>query len=106
MKETYGVALPGMNLGDLVGKLIVIEGTDGVGRSTQISLLKEWLEQQRRAVLDTGLSRSGLEGRRIKRAKQVHTLGRINLSLSHASDFADRLANELVPALTAQFVVV
>ena len=44
-----------MNLDDLVGKLIVIEGTDGVGRSTQIRLLKEWLEQQGHAVLDTGL---------------------------------------------------
>jgi len=105
MKETYGVALPGMNLGDLVGKLIVVEGTDGVGRSTQISLLKEWLEQQGRAVLDTGLSRSGLAGKGIKRAKQGHTLGRITLSLFYASDFADRLENEIVPALRAGFVV-
>ncbi len=105
MKETYGVALPGMNLGDLVGKLIVVEGTDGVGRSTQISLLKEWLEQQGRAVLDTGLSRSGLAGKGIKRAKQGHTLGRITLSLFYASDFADRLENQIVPALRAGFVV-
>src|SRR3989442_13697289 len=104
MKETYGVALPGMNLGDLVGKLIVVEGTDGVGRSSQISLLKEWLEQQGRAVLDTGLSRSGLAGKGIKRAKQGHTLGRITLSLFYASDFADRLENEIVPALRAGFV--
>src|SRR2546425_5017779 len=105
MKETYGVALPGMNLGDLVGKLIVIEGTDGVGRSTQISLLKEWLEQQGRAVLDTGLSRSGLAGKGIKRAKQGHTLGRITMSLFYATDFADRLENEIIPALRAGFIV-
>src|SRR5437870_10576392 len=105
MKETYGVALPGMNLGDLVGKLIVIEGTDGVGRSTQISLLKEWLEQQGRAVLDTGLSRSGLAGKGIKRAKQGQTRGRITLALFYAADFADRLENEIVPALRAGFVV-
>src|SRR3989442_13994024 len=105
MKATYGVALPGMNLGDLVGKLIVVEGTDGVGRSTQISLLKEWLGQQGRAVLDTGLSRSGLAGKGIKRAKQGHTLGRITLSLFYASDFADRLENEIIPALRAGFVV-
>ena len=59
MKVTNGVILPGMELSDLVGKLIVIEGTDGVGRSTQIALLKEWLEQKGHAVLDTGLSRSG-----------------------------------------------
>src|SRR5437879_9015944 len=109
MKETYGVALPGMNLGDLVGKLIVVEGTDGVGRSTQISLLKEWLEQQGRAVLDTGLSRSGLAGKGIKRAKQGHTLGRITLSLFYASDFADRLENrseEHTPELQSPMYIV
>ena len=105
MKETYGVSLPGMGLYDLVGKLIVIEGTDGVGRSTQIRLLKEWLEQQGHAVLDTGLSRSGLVGKSIKRAKEGHTLGRITLSLFYATDFADRLENEIVPALRAGFVV-
>jgi dTMP kinase len=105
VKETYGVSLPGMGLFDLVGKLIVIEGTDGVGRSTQIRLLKEWLEQEGHAVLDTGLSRSGLVGKSIKRAKEGHTLGRITLSLFYATDFADRLENEIVPALRAGFVV-
>ncbi len=105
MKDTYGVVLPGMNLADLVGKLIVIEGTDGVGRSTQISLLKAWLEQQGHAVLDTGLSRSGLVGKGIKRAKDGNTLGRITLTLFYATDFADRLENEIVPALRAGFVV-
>jgi dTMP kinase len=105
MKENYGVPLPGQHLDDLVGKLIVIEGTDGVGRSTQIKLLKEWLEQQGHAVLDTGLSRSGLVGKSIKRAKEGHTLGRITLSLFYTTDFADRLENEIVPALRAGFVV-
>ncbi len=105
MKETYGVVLPSMHLADLVGKLIVIEGTDGVGRSTQIALLKEWLEQQGRAVLDTGLTRSGLAGKGIKRAKEGHTLGRITQTLFYATDFADRLENEIVPALRAGFVV-
>lgn len=105
MKETYGVGLPDQQLDDLVGKLIVVEGTDGVGRSTQIRLLKEWLEQQGHAVLDTGLSRSGLVGKSIKRAKEGHTLGRITLSLFYTTDFADRLENEIVPALRAGFVV-
>src|SRR6202795_5270968 len=105
MKETYGVALPGEQLDDLVGKLIVIEGTDGVGRSTQIRLLKEWLEQQGRAVLDTGLSRSSLVGKGIKRAKERHTLGRITLSLFYTTDFADRLENQIIPALPICFVV-
>jgi dTMP kinase len=105
VNETYGVVLPNMGLSDLVGKLIVIEGTDGVGRSTQITMLKEWLEQQGHAVLDTGLTRSGLVGKSIKRAKEGHTLGRITLSLFYATDFADRLENEIVPALRAGFVV-
>ncbi len=104
-KETYGVVLPGMELSGLVGKLIVIEGTDGVGRSTQISLLKEWLEQKGHAVLDTGLTRSGLVGKGIKRAKEGHTLGRITLTLFYGTDFADRLEHEIVPALRAGFVV-
>ena len=105
MKESYGVRLPGLELDDLVGKLIVVEGTDGVGRSTQIRLLKEWLEQQGHAVLDTGLSRSGLVGKSIKRAKVGHTLGRITLSLFYATDFADRLERYIVPLLKAGAVV-
>ena len=105
MKVTNGVILPGMELSDLVGKLIVVEGTDGVGRSTQIALLKEWLEQKGHAVLDTGLSRSGLVGKGIKRAKEGHTLGRITLTLFYGTDFSDRLEHEIVPALRAGFVV-
>ena len=105
MRETYGVTLPGMDLENLPGRLIVIEGTDGVGRSTQINLLKPWLEQEGRAVLVTGVSRSTLAGKAIKRAKEGNTLGRITLTLFYATDFADRLENEIVPALRAGFVV-
>ncbi len=105
MRETYGVVLPGMNLENLPGKLVVIEGTDGVGRSTQIDLLKPWLEQEGRAVLDTGLTRSALAGKGIKQAKEGHTLGPITLNLFYATDFADRLEHEIVPALRAGFVV-
>ena len=105
MRETYGVTLPGMDLSNLPGKLIVIEGTDGVGRTTQINLLKPWLEQEGRAVLVTGMTRSTLAGKGIKRAKEGNTLGRITLSLYYATDFADRLEDEIVPALRAGFVV-
>ncbi len=105
MRETYGAVLPGMNLAELTGKLIVIEGTDGVGRTTQINLLKPWLEQQGRAVLDTGIKRSELAGKGIQKAKEGHTLGRVTLSLFYATDFADRLENEIVPALRAGFIV-
>jgi dTMP kinase len=56
-------------------------------------------------VLDTGLSRSGLVGKGIKRAKEGHTLGRITLTLFYGTDFSDRLEHEIVPALRAGFVV-
>ncbi len=105
MRETYSVPLPRMGLAELTGRLIVIEGTDGVGRSTQIKLLRPWLEQQGHAVLDTGIKRSQLAARGIQQAKEGHTLGRITLSLFYATDFADRLENEIIPALRAGFVV-
>jgi dTMP kinase len=105
MRETYGSVLPGMDLTNLPGKIIVIEGTDGVGRSTQIALIKPWLEQQGRAVVDTGITRSELAGKGIKQAKEGHTLGRITLTLFYATDFADRLEREIIPALRAGFVV-
>ena len=105
MRETYGVLLPEMKLDNLPGKLIVIEGTDGVGRSTQIRLLKPWLEQGGHAVVDTGMTRSKLASGGIKQAKQGHTLGRVTLNLFYATDFADRLENEIIPALRAGFVV-
>lgn len=94
-----------MDLSNLPGKLIVIEGTDGVGRTTQINLLKPWLEQEGHAVLETGVSRSTLAGRGIKRAKEGNTLGRVTLTLFYATDFADRMEKEIVPALRAGFVV-
>ena len=105
MRETYGTLLPNMNLSALAGKLIVIEGTDGVGRSTQIELLKQWLEQEGHAVIDTGMTRSELVARGLKRAKEGHTLGRITLTLFYATDFADRLEREIISALRAGFVV-
>ena len=71
MRQTYGKQLPGMRLTDLPGKLIVIEGTDGAGRSTQIKLLKPWLEELGHAVLDTGMTRSRLAGDGIRRAKEA-----------------------------------
>ncbi len=105
MRATHGSLLPDMNLSDLGGKLIVIEGTDGVGRSTQIALLKPWLEQQGRAVRDTAVTRSKLASKGIKRAKEGNTLGRITLSLLYATDFVARLEDDIVPALRAGFVV-
>jgi dTMP kinase len=101
----FGDGLPGIDLEELKGKLIVLEGTDGVGRSTHIGLLKQWLENHGHAVLDTGMTRSALAGKRLKQAKEGHTLGGITMSLFYATDFADRLENEMIPALRAGFIV-
>jgi dTMP kinase len=105
MRQTYGRQLPGMRLTDMPGKLIVIEGTDGAGRSTQINLLKPWLEELGHAVLDTGMTRSRLAGDGIRRAKERNNLGRVTQSLFYATDFIDRLEKEIVPALRAGFIV-
>jgi dTMP kinase len=105
VRETYGKLLPGMKLSNLAGKLIVIEGTDGAGRTTQINLLKTWLEELGHAVLDTGMTRSVLAGEGIRRAKEGNNLGRVTQTLFYATDFVDRLENEIVPALRAGFVV-
>jgi dTMP kinase len=94
-----------MRLSDLSGKLIVIEGTDGAGRTTQIDLLKPWLEELGHAVLDTGMTRSRLAGEGIRRAKEGNNLGHVTQSLFYATDFIDRLENDIIPALRAGFIV-
>jgi dTMP kinase len=101
----YSEPLPGVDCAELHGKLIVIEGPDAVGRSTQITLLRQWLEQEGHAVLDSGMARSALAGRGIQEAKKGNTLGPITMTLYYATDFADRLENEIIPALHAGFVV-
>ncbi|HEV2765623.1 MAG TPA: hypothetical protein VGV38_21750 [Pyrinomonadaceae bacterium] len=101
----YGTALPGFEDETRAGKLIVIEGTDGVGRSTHTALLRQWLESRGHAVLDTGMTRSVLVGRGLKAAKSGTTLGRLTMQLFYATDFVDRLENEMLPALRAGFIV-
>jgi dTMP kinase len=103
--ELYGEGLPAIAAGELKGKLVVVEGPDGVGRSTHIALLREWLESRGHAVLDTGMTRSALAGKGLKAAKEGHTLGGITMNLFYATDFADRLEHEMIPALRAGFVV-
>lgn len=102
----FGQGLPGMENIELPGKLIVIEGTDGVGRTTHINLLHDWLESKGRGVLVTGLTRSPLVGEGLKTAKENKYLGHLTMTLFYATDFADRLEHEIIPALRAGFVVI
>ncbi len=101
----FGVHLPGVREERLKGRLIVIEGADGSGRTTECALLKEHLEIQGHAVVDTGLRRSSLVGELIDDAKQGHVLGKTTLALFYAVDFADQLENKIVPALSAGTIV-
>jgi dTMP kinase len=103
--QFYNTALPGVDCSELRGTLIVIEGPDAVGRTTQVTRLRQWLEQEGHAVLDTGMARSALAGKGIKQAKEGNTLGPVTMTLYYVTDFADRLENEIVPALRAGFVV-
>src|SRR5437763_9926296 len=89
----------------LPGRLVVIEGTDGVGRTTQLHLLRPWLESSGYAVVDTEMTRSVLAGPGLKQAKEGHTLGTITLNLFYATDFVDRFENQILPALRAGFIV-
>src|ERR1700692_4754416 len=101
----YGQGIPYYPIDGLPGKLIAIEGTDGVGRSTQIQLLREWLEVKGYGVVETGWTRSPLMQPTIQLAKSSNTLNKLTFVLLYATDFADRLEKEIIPALKAGFVV-
>jgi len=104
-KTFFGHGLPGVDLEKLTGKLIVIEGADGSGRSTQISRLVEWLEGTGHATLQVGLKRSTLVSEQLEQAQQGNILSRTTLSLFYATDFADQLEHAILPALRAGAVV-
>ncbi|MFI5279618.1 MAG: dTMP kinase [Gemmatimonadales bacterium] len=101
----YGAGLPKCDTASLAGHLVVIEGADGVGRSTHIELLQGWLEGHGFAVATTGLVRSELTQKGIEVAKEGHSFDRTTMSLFYATDLADRVENEIMPALRSGFVV-
>ncbi|MDF0675143.1 MAG: dTMP kinase [Nitrospira sp.] len=101
----FGDGLKYLDPSDLRGKLIAIEGTDGVGRTTHIEMLQEWLEVQGYGVMTTGWTRSNLMSKTIEMAKAGNILDRWSLSLLYATDFADRLEHQIIPALRSGFVV-
>jgi len=104
-KKTYGEPLPNVDLTKLIGALIVIEGPDSSGRSTQISMLTQWLQQEGYAVVGTGLTRSDLVGDALDQAKEGNVLSPRTMSLFYATDFYDQLENSIVPALRAGYIV-
>ena len=98
------VILPDMNNAyktphNYKGILIAVEGTDGSGKSTQLYLLKKWLESEGYGTVFTEWNSSDLVSRVIKKGKKKGILNNTTFSLLHATDFADRLHNIIIPAL-------
>lgn len=102
----YGKGIPGVVPSELGGLLIVIEGGDGSGRSTQSALLRDWLGRLGYPATEVELKRSELVGPELEQAMHGNTLGPRTLSLFYATDFADQLERVIVPSLRAGFVVV
>src|SRR5262245_50920480 len=104
-KRPYGKGLPNVKPEGLHGKLIVVEGADGSGRSTQINMLRNWLEKRGLPTANVGLKRSTLLSQELEAAMQGNILGTRTLSLFYATDFADQLENRILPALRSGFIV-
>src|SRR5215472_15719925 len=101
----FGEHLVGLDSTELNGNLIVIEGMDGSGRSTQIALLQEWLESEGFSVQTSGLRRSNLVGRDIDELLAKNAVTRLTLALMYATDFFAQLEHRIVPALRSCAVV-
>lgn len=87
------------------GKLIVVEGIDGSGKSTQISLLSQWLRSRGTAVAFSEWNSSPLVRETTRRGKKKEMFTPATFSLIHATDFADRLERYIIPLLKAGAVV-
>jgi dTMP kinase len=101
----FGEPLVGFDPSGVTGQLVVIEGMDGSGRSTQIALLQEWLESEGFAVQTSGLRRSNLVGRDIDELLAKNAVTRLTLALMYATDFFDQVEHRILPALRSGTVV-
>ncbi len=87
------------------GKLFIVEGLDGSGKSTQISLLKKWLDSEGYSVFFTEWNSSELVKETTREGKKKNILTPTTFSLLHATDFADRLNYQIIPPLKAGMIV-
>lgn len=87
------------------GKLIVVEGIDGSGKSTQLALMHRWLEAEGYRVFFTEWNSSELVRQAIRRGKKKDLLTPTTFSLLHAADFADRLTYQIMPPLKGGMIV-
>lgn len=87
------------------GMLIVVEGIDGSGKSTQLDLMRSWLIQEGYSVFFTEWNSSKLVKRTTKLGKKKQILTPTTFSLIHCTDFSDRLEQTIVPPLQAGMIV-
>ena len=105
-KQFYGAGIAGVVPDELPGHLLVFEGGDGCGRTTQAALLQEWLERLGFPAKVVGLKESALCGEALDAAMSGHTLCPITMNLFYATDFADQHEKVVIPALRAGFTVI
>ena len=91
--------------GDLPGKLFIVEGIDGSGKSTQLDLLHKWLVSQGYLTVFSEWNSSPIVKSTTKRGKRRRLLSPLSFSLIHAADFASRIHDQILPALRAGAVV-
>ncbi|HEX8652712.1 MAG TPA: thymidylate kinase [Pyrinomonadaceae bacterium] len=87
------------------GKLFVVEGTDGSGKSTQLALLHQWLKAEGYPVFYSEWNSSSLVKDTTRRAKKRRLFTPATFSLLHATDFADRTERDIIPPLKAGAIV-
>ena len=91
--------------GEYPGRLIIVEGIDGSGKSTQIDLLGKWLHSRNLVTAFTEWNSSPIVRRTTKRGKSENLLTPMSFSLVHAADFASRVHAQILPALRAGAIV-
>ena len=95
----------GTRASPLAGRLFIVEGIDGSGKSTQLTLLAEWLKAQGHPVVFSEWNSSAIVRATTSRGKRSRSLTPLTFSLIHATDFSDRIEREIVPSLKAGAIV-
>jgi len=89
----------------LPGRLIIVEGIDGSGKSTQLDLIRKWLVNQGYLVIFSEWNSSPIVKGTTRRGKKLQLLSPMSFSLIHAADFASRTYSQIMPALQAGAIV-
>lgn len=95
----------GANVARYPGRLFIVEGIDGSGKSTQLTLLAQWLRSEGYPVVFSEWNSSPIVKATTSRGKRRAMLTPLTFSLIHATDFSDRVEREIVPSLKAGAVV-